>query len=112
MSRATIVRAGDPGLQPERTALSWNRTALAISVNAILSIRSGVVDGEAWLVAAGALLLAAAAAAVLVGIRRRHQLRGAEIVVDAPRLTILGVGITASIASITGVASIFLTRAA
>ena len=50
MSRHIIEATGDTGLQPERTALSWSRTALAIAVNALLSIRAGFVAGEPWLV--------------------------------------------------------------
>ncbi len=60
----------DPGLQPERTALSWQRTALSTSMIALLlafaSLRAGFLLGTAI---AGAI--AVAAAVVLFASRRR-----------------------------------------
>ncbi|MFJ6534302.1 DUF202 domain-containing protein [Microbacterium sp. NPDC091662] len=67
----------DPGLQPERTELAWRRTALAIAIGSLVSLRIfplllppafavwGFVPGAAGLVAACALWFAA----------RRRQLR-------------------------------------
>lgn len=67
----------DPGLQPERTELAWRRTALAIAIGSVVSMRVfplalpasagvwGVVPGLVGLVAACALWVAA----------RRRQLR-------------------------------------
>lgn len=67
----------DPGLQPERTELAWRRTALAIAIGSLVSLRIfplmlpsaltawGVVPGAVGLVAACALWFAA----------RRRQLR-------------------------------------
>jgi putative membrane protein len=67
----------DPGLQPERTELAWRRTALAIAVGSLVSLRIfplvlppvavawGFVPGGLGLIAACALWFAA----------RRRQLR-------------------------------------
>ncbi|MGH3689838.1 MAG: DUF202 domain-containing protein [Microbacterium sp.] len=67
----------DPGLQPERTELAWRRTALAIAIGSLVSLRIfplmlpsaftawGFVPGAVGLVAACALWFAA----------RRRQLR-------------------------------------
>ena len=67
----------DPGLQPERTELAWRRTALAIAVGSLVSLRIfplvlpapvagwGVVPGAIGLVAACLLWFGA----------RRRQLR-------------------------------------
>lgn len=67
----------DPGLQPERTELAWRRTALAIAIGSLLSLRVfpfalpsaaegwGFVPGAAGLIAACILWFAA----------RRRQLR-------------------------------------
>lgn len=64
-----MVRS-DPGLQPERTALSWQRTALSTSMIALLlafaCLRAGFPLGTA---VAG--VVAVAAAVVLFASRRR-----------------------------------------
>jgi uncharacterized membrane protein YidH (DUF202 family) len=58
----------DPGLQPERTALAWNRTALGSAVVGACLLRCGVRCGLPLEVAAG---LCAAAVAVLAGVAVR-----------------------------------------
>ena len=65
---------GDAGLQPQRTALAWNRTALAVVVNALLVLRAGAHGGHTALLAAGCLLLAGAGVRVACGAWRRRVL--------------------------------------
>lgn len=74
MTESVVPAPRDPGLQPERTALSWTRTALVVAVNALLALRTGLVQGEPWLVVVGAVLFGTAGAVGAAGALRRRQL--------------------------------------
>lgn len=67
-----MIAARDPGLQPERTELSWRRTLLSLAVGALVSVRLlPPVLGD-WTIATG--LLGVAVAAVLWSLARaRHR---------------------------------------
>lgn len=93
----------DSGLQPERTELAWRRTALAVAIGSLLSLRvlplALPAPSEAWGFAPGILGLLAACALWFAA--RRRQLRVSAVLTgessgDAPgggllaALTVLG----------------------
>lgn len=81
----------DPGLQPERTALAWSRTALAMLVNALILLRAGIVGGQAVLAGIGLLLLAAAGLTQSVARARRRTLTGPLPLDAAPASALIGI---------------------
>lgn len=91
----------DPGLQPERTALAWSRTALLFAVNAGLLLRVGVPERDPGPLALGALL-----AAFSAWLAWRSGRRRAELALDArsptPRRVVAGVAALAATAAAGG----------
>lgn len=65
----------DPGLQPERTELAWRRTALAVAIGSLLSLRvlplALPTPLEAWGFLPGILGLLAACAIWIAAHRRQ-----------------------------------------
>ena len=100
-------RAQDAGLQAQRTALSWNRTGLAIFANALLALRSGWTNRDVPVTALALVLLLAAGAVMAYGAWRRQQMLSSVHSIAAPALPMAAVGVIALMACATGVASLF-----
>ncbi|ASW53920.1 DUF202 domain-containing protein [Plantactinospora sp. KBS50] len=64
---------GDPGLQPERTRLSWRRTALAHAVVVLLLVRLALRHGPAGALPAVAAVAAVAGWALVVTVSYRRM---------------------------------------
>jgi uncharacterized membrane protein YidH (DUF202 family) len=96
-TEATFAR--DSGRQPERTGLSWSRTALLALIAASLSIRLSL-SGTNVIHLLPALLLAALAGAMLHhGHQRSRYIESEEVVTDASRRFLLATSSVLVIAS-------------
>lgn len=103
---APLLQPRDAGLQAERTALAWSRTALAMWVNALLVLRTGWANGVAPITTLGVVLFIAAGAAMVYGAqRRRSLLDGRGLGAPSPLATALIATVTL-VACVSGVASI------
>jgi hypothetical protein len=99
----------DPGLQPQRTALAWVRTGLAVFVNALVVLRTGIVSKQFFILALGTVLLVASALSVVCGTWRVRHLAAHGARVAPPWLLIVGTMWIALIASVAGIVSILAT---
>jgi uncharacterized membrane protein YidH (DUF202 family) len=99
----------DPGLQGERTSLAWNRTALAMFVNAVLVLRAGLSTGTHPITAVGIALLGAAGAGAACGAWRRRALLHDPTASAPPPAVVLGVALATLLACAAAVASVLVT---
>ena len=69
----------ESGLQAERTSLAWSRTAVAMAVNALLVVRSGLQSAQGSVIVMGALLGLLAAGLFAASAWRRQALRNTRV---------------------------------
>jgi uncharacterized membrane protein YidH (DUF202 family) len=103
------VSQRDRGLQPQRTALAWVRTGLAVFVNALIVLRAGLVTKQLVILALGTVLLVASALSVVFGTWRVRQLAAHGARVAPPWILMVGTMWVAWLACVAGIASIFAT---
>lgn len=88
----------DPGLQPERTELAWRRTALAIGLGSLVTLRLlPAALGNAWWTLVGMLGLLIAVTLWFTG-RRRMQFVNTVLARDGDRGRMPGAGPLAALA--------------
>lgn len=113
MSRQALAQ--DRGLQTERTALAWTRTALAgLASGVVVLLRdrdvAGLVHHPARLVVGG-LAMVLAVAVFGLGLRRRHELAVNPLPPRAPaRGKILSVGVAVVLGSVLVVTYLLIAR--
>jgi putative membrane protein len=91
----------DPGMQPERTALAWRRTALAMGVGSIAALRVFPLAFGAWaLIPAGIAVAIAVAVFVLAQLRYRRNHRALTGQRDADAPVVLAGGGMVAIAAV------------
>lgn len=103
------MKIRDPGLQAERTALAWNRTALALLVNALLSLRIGWGRENAWVTLLAVALLAASGFLVAQGAWRRRVLLSVRPQIAPTHWAVAFTAALAVATSAVGLASLFVS---
>jgi uncharacterized membrane protein YidH (DUF202 family) len=99
----------DTGLQPQRTALAWVRTGLAVLVNAVVVLRAGIEAERPFILALGVVLLCAVAALVACGTWRARELTSRAERTAPHWMLIAATSGVVWIACIGGIASIVTT---
>ena len=94
-----------PGVQPERTALAWQRTAITATVIMVPLVLVNVRTGFWWMTVLGSVALAAACLMVVAVHRRFSQLRDES---DgrkpfSPFAPMVGVAVVTGLAAMIGV---------
>ncbi|MCT4708770.1 DUF202 domain-containing protein [Enterobacteriaceae bacterium H11S18] len=106
------IRARDPGLQPERTALSWHRTAFSSLVLALVITRAGFSQGDIMLTVLGSLATLFSLFLVFISLRRQRVMRydtglTSRSAVVCKRLICLTLGLNALAITLHNVVNLF-----
>lgn len=103
--------AADPGLQPQRTALSWTRTASSMLMNALICVRSAYVYESKPLSVLAFLLLSASALGFWFGKSRSAQLASElRTEMEVPQFAVLAMTVASCIAAIAGLLAIAINH--
>jgi hypothetical protein len=91
----------DPGLQPERTALAWRRTGLAMAVGALAALRIFPALLGAWALIPGGIAVLVAGAVLVAAHRRYRREHAALLAADTDRIALSGGALPALLAGAT-----------
>jgi putative membrane protein len=103
----------DPGLQPERTALAWRRTGLALFAGSLVATRILPELLGAWAALVG-LAGVVASAALLYAIHRRYHRHHRQLMAEGDRSPVAGgrlIAATAAFALAAATVSLWVTLA-
>ena len=99
--------AADLGLQPQRTALSWTRTASSMLMNALICIRGAYVYESKPLSLLAFLLLSTSALGFWFGKSRAAQLASElRVEMEVPHLAVFAMTAASGIAAVAGLLAI------
>lgn len=104
------LHRADRGLQAERTALSWNRTGLAVMANALLVLRAGWESGSALITVPAMVLVVAATGTLIYARYRRHQLISGAQPSAPPNICMAATAAITCLSCAIGVISILIQR--
>ncbi|KQN86502.1 DUF202 domain-containing protein [Arthrobacter sp. Leaf69] len=107
-----IHRPFDAGLQPERTALAWRRTALAVAVGSLAALRILPELLGLWALAPAALGAAVSLVALIVTQRRYRRIHTILTTSDSDRVALSGGAVPAVMAVATVAGGIMALAAA
>ena len=100
------MTARDPGLQPERTALAWQRTGVTASGVSAAAVLMAAHTGRAWLVVATCVLAAVGGVCAVVGSLGGSRAAHHAIVPgkrDSPWLRLVATAAATTLAAVAGV---------
>jgi putative membrane protein len=91
----------DPGLQPERTALAWRRTALSMGVGSLAALRILPALFGAWAIAPAAIAVAFSIVILIAAERRYRRDHAALLNSASDRIPLSGGALPALMAAVT-----------